>query len=511
MPASASSSAPKNVVDGSLSACVARASGDTSVPLPDELLREIFLQTTSTRLPTGVLAYRDMMTCNGRCILGGDAHRAIIPFHLAAVSRRWRRVALDTAELWTWISFGTHPHGGLAKYALYIQTLLSRSRYAALDIFIDVYSSVRDDSSAAADTVCNTIAGAASRWRFLRLRMPPPSDVAFISALLSCRAPELEALVVGHSGPHTRWFPSRRQRMGELALTLTSRKLRVIELSDLTLDAVVLESAATLRALVSLSLDNVRLRGADILWHMLDSARNLGTLCLVNIVCVGSDHTLWRPPPSARLRLPHLVQLEISCYNTETAELAVLAQWAAHLEVPRLESLDLTCVFAEELLALAPCVRASLRRLSYVCDSEPSGLAPVFAAVGPHVRALAFGPCGFIPEPALLQAMADGAVFPELEHVLFHGVELVWNPDPDDGEYDWIVEHADRARAAAQALLDLARVRNSMDRRDAVLAQGRRPPPRLELIEFEESELDGQFFRELQELVVVGWKIVYTV
>ncbi|EJD36630.1 hypothetical protein AURDEDRAFT_174312 [Auricularia subglabra TFB-10046 SS5] len=258
----------------------------------------------------------------------------------------------------------------------------------------------------------------------------------------------------------------------------------------------ILESPTTLTALAYLSLDNVRIR-PDTLWQLLCPSTNIKALCLVDIICM-SD-IAWRPPQTARLHLPRLTHLEISCYYD--SEPAIIAQWASCLDLPRLESVDLTDVSSPDLLALAPCFRDSLRKLSYEHEHEPQGLAHVFAAF-PHVRELSFSSrTHFLPELALLQAMADGTVFPELERLLFWGVDLIWNPEPAE-EVDEYMD-GDEARATAEALMDFVRSRNSLEHRDAALAQERRPPPRLELIQFNEGKIDDQFFCDLKELVAV--------
>ncbi|EJD36633.1 hypothetical protein AURDEDRAFT_129955 [Auricularia subglabra TFB-10046 SS5] len=468
------------------------------VPLPDEMLREIFLQTLGTP-PTALLGDIDAQWKERRT-LEDNAFRATLPFQLATVSRRWRRVALNTGELWAWISLGAHPHGKLILRPEYLREMLLRSKNARLDIFIDVYPSIRDAWLASAHAVCAAVIGAAARWRFLCVNIPPGSTTASVAALLACKAPVLEGLVVGDGGPCNRWF-HRERWMPDLPqtdvalLALSSPKMRHIELANLILDAWLIDPPPTLSALVYLSLDTVRLR-RDALWHLLSSAGNLETLCLATID--SADDGAWNPAPASRLRLARLTQLELcGC-----GEPNVLSQWAAHLDLPHLAYLDVRDLTDRDLLALAPCVRASLWKLWYAQDEERRGLAPVFAAF-PCVREFSIGPCGSVPDPALLQAMADGAVFPELERLLFYGAELVWHaPDADHYEHDWVLEHADEARAAARALLELARARNSPERRAASLAP--RPPRRLQHIRFDESKVDGQFFGELQELVDVN-------
>ncbi|EJD36627.1 hypothetical protein AURDEDRAFT_174309 [Auricularia subglabra TFB-10046 SS5] len=467
----------------------------TAVPLPVELLREVFVHA----LGTDPAAALDDPRAEWSAILASTAHRAVLPFHLAAVSRRWRRVALDTAELWTWLSFGSHLHGTLILDHEYLQTMLLRSTYAPVDVFIDVGAPLRDAWAAAADTVCSAIMGAAARWRFLCVMLPPSSDVASVASLLACRAPVLERLVVGHcdNSPRSRLFNHMREvdpGLGAIGPRFTSSGLRSIEISECFLESVLVEPQTTFPSLVHICLDNVQLRPGA-LWQMLDSASRLQRLCLAAVGLV--DGSTWRPPPAARLRLSNLTEL----YYAAPEVPAILSQWVQHLDLPLVEYLEVVDVLSADLLALAPCLRDSLRRFSHICNG-PEDLVPVFALL-PHVREIDLTPYGYVLDPALLRAMAEGVILRELDTLIIYGAQFVWSLLPDESESHATLERAVEARACARAMLDFARTRHSPpESRQPHSVTGRRLP-RLKCIQFDESMLEPEFVAELQELAPV--------
>ncbi|KAG8775897.1 hypothetical protein FRC12_001216 [Ceratobasidium sp. 428] len=67
----------------------------------------------------------------------GDAHESCIPYVLAAVSRRWRTIALSTSKIWTFVD--------LSFRAEYLATHLARSKNLRLDVSLALDEDIRVD------------------------------------------------------------------------------------------------------------------------------------------------------------------------------------------------------------------------------------------------------------------------------------------------------------------------------------------------------------------------------
>ncbi|KZV96375.1 hypothetical protein EXIGLDRAFT_427461 [Exidia glandulosa HHB12029] len=112
--------------------------------------------------------------------------RAILPFSLAAVCTRWRRVALDYGGLWTYISLPTDFDFALAgaerlRHCHYsrIKTLLSRSRMFPLDVLLVLspyYHQGAGDESRWISSIFSAVFGHTDRWR--RFEITFPNDCA---------------------------------------------------------------------------------------------------------------------------------------------------------------------------------------------------------------------------------------------------------------------------------------------------------------------------------------------
>lgn len=480
-----------------------------AVPLPNELLRQIFrcvlgdlVVSVSHDEPAGTPGALSL-----RHTLRVNHFRAKLPFRLAAVCRKWRLVALETPELWAWLAFcgdpgwflrlfhGAENSGVRIRIAEHLAPLLARARPAPLDLFIGEWSS-GDGSLWPCEQI---LATPGVHWRMLCLEVPSAQNAAPVSALLSCRAPALEYLFVSSLGGGPRWNgdPTGRSLVGPFSLVLCSERLRHVEIRDCRLAEVTVAAPAMLPSLAYLCLDYVKLR-PDALWHILDSAVNLQSLRMVDIIATAGQS--WTPSTNSLLRLAHLKRLDVGTYG---AVPMLFSQWSAHLQLPRLEFMETSDVGPPDLLALLPCVGPSLRYLCYD-DGEDRDMLPVLAAL-PHLCTLELGPHFPIRRHSstLFCAMAAGTILPELETLCFNRIQIHWSPGPDDDSRTCaaIRRQADEARSFAEALLSFVRARNLPGVRES--APGGSAAPELKLITFNNSVVDDTLVEDLEELVNV--------
>ncbi|KZV92608.1 hypothetical protein EXIGLDRAFT_718167, partial [Exidia glandulosa HHB12029] len=100
--------------------------------LPNELLRAVFFTLASIlddecryRATTWLRHYNE--------------ERALMPFRVSAVSRRWRQLALDSPSLWgSYLAFGSSTRFKSAKH--YAETVITYSKSSPLDVTIDLES-----------------------------------------------------------------------------------------------------------------------------------------------------------------------------------------------------------------------------------------------------------------------------------------------------------------------------------------------------------------------------------
>ncbi|KZV96372.1 hypothetical protein EXIGLDRAFT_733298 [Exidia glandulosa HHB12029] len=216
--------------------------------------------------------------------------RATLPFSLAAVCTRWRRVALDYGGLWTYISLPSiHPGNTddrqLGFHHNRIETLLLRSQMFLLDVLLDM--SPFDGESTWISSVFSSVCSHTDRWRRVEISFPYECerDIASVfagplpklkqlsllgPATLSLEdentyfiphAPLLEDLDLSHTGmtvsPVHEGFPS----LLSLAINddISSESLQqLLELSKATLQVLDLNVGFPARCLSSLSLPNLR-------------------------------------------------------------------------------------------------------------------------------------------------------------------------------------------------------------------------------------------------------------
>ncbi|EJD52303.1 hypothetical protein AURDEDRAFT_181796 [Auricularia subglabra TFB-10046 SS5] len=133
---------------------------------PAELLRDIFQEVTA--LPASLRS----SVQNSPCF---DKMLAIAPFRLAAVCKRWRRIALHHPQLWTYIASPPYDcppfteEGYTARAAL----IITRSKNCGLDIFLSWHNRPMGGSAATINLKLLAMVGEhAHRWRIFELWLP---------------------------------------------------------------------------------------------------------------------------------------------------------------------------------------------------------------------------------------------------------------------------------------------------------------------------------------------------
>ena len=159
---------------------------DPSTMLPEELMAEIFSYLCSTTLSESELD-----------VLPVDTTRALGPFGVAGVSRRWRDVALSRARLWHYIAihhFSVDKNPSAVDNTLgYISIVLERSRDTPVDINIEY---MRDDPPMAYLRILDALAPARHRWRRFCLTLQTEALARKVLDMLSEPTPLLRTLQV---------------------------------------------------------------------------------------------------------------------------------------------------------------------------------------------------------------------------------------------------------------------------------------------------------------------------
>jgi len=127
-----------------------------------------------------------------------DQEEAQRPFLLAAVSRRWRSLALDTATLWTYFGFPGDAEL-YPKHMERLRVLLVASKNAAVDIIItlgnahDFNSPEISDTAPDAFEVLEALGALGPRWRNVCFRLPS-NAIAHLRLALESPLPNLVSL-----------------------------------------------------------------------------------------------------------------------------------------------------------------------------------------------------------------------------------------------------------------------------------------------------------------------------
>ncbi|KZV78995.1 hypothetical protein EXIGLDRAFT_736026 [Exidia glandulosa HHB12029] len=291
---------------------------------PLELLREIFFVLAA-------VIDKELYTREGSTIRRHSTHRALIPFIVSAVCRRWRAVALDSPSLWGSYLAPAHYPDSAEKCGLaedYIRTVICRSLSGPLDVSVDWGDF--DDATWTAlrrplQRILGVIASQSQRWRSFFLFLPVIATTPQTLNMFRQATPLLEELVVNTATDEAlstnTWrdsFPAYLPHCPKLRMMQTdqSHVLWTYPRQE--------KLAVTRMILTSIILP------AHAVWNILDASPLLTSFDLDITV---RDLT-WRP--ATRLCLAALSELE--CGN-EGGNL--LASWAQSLTLPRLSTLKL--------------------------------------------------------------------------------------------------------------------------------------------------------------------------
>ncbi|KZV90133.1 hypothetical protein EXIGLDRAFT_838068 [Exidia glandulosa HHB12029] len=295
---------------------------------PVELLREIFFATAA--------ALDKNLLLNGRMhIRRYDLRRALLPFDVSAVCRRWRQVALDSPSLW-----GSY----LAPYAFcetdmewqyaqaYVDTVISYSESSPLDVTLEW-----DELDDAIWTgpmlprlhkVLRTIGAQSRRWRSFYLCLPEADVGAETFEIFRQATPVLEELSVCTASCET----DNPWREGFPVFLPYCPKLRHFTTDECQ---VVWSTPRPTTLLVT----SINLRSADLPPHVIFGMLESCPL-LTSLVLYIAHPTAWRP--ARQLNLSVLRELQIG-----PGVDVLFAPWAEFLVFPSLSTLILQSVTIE--------------------------------------------------------------------------------------------------------------------------------------------------------------------
>ncbi|KAH7099475.1 hypothetical protein BKA62DRAFT_709695 [Auriculariales sp. MPI-PUGE-AT-0066] len=159
--------------------------------LPIELFQEIFAHATAFRDRIPFLdADIPLDMIHGEEI---GQHRRTEPFRLAAICQRWRSIALNTPELWSFIYMSDQR----LDEPDYARICLERSGEHALDFRLHCITGVKDSKEFL--QCLHLLSFEAHRWRRARIDFPPEVDVATFEVFTTI-IPLLEELVLAPTG-----------------------------------------------------------------------------------------------------------------------------------------------------------------------------------------------------------------------------------------------------------------------------------------------------------------------
>ncbi|KZV92609.1 hypothetical protein EXIGLDRAFT_718168 [Exidia glandulosa HHB12029] len=402
----------------------AEMSPEVMAALPDDVLRMIFF-SLAAQIDDGLAVWRRA----GRKHY--DDGRALLPFDLSAVCRRWRAVALASPSFWgSYLALDSYFESAQECRALqaYTNLIIRRSGSAPLNIVID-WEHLEDEQWATHRVMLGTILFSmikeAKRWKSIYAKFRTAAAGAQVLTMFRHATPLLEKVEVYTSAeespnPWRENFP---------AYLPYCHKLR--ELSTDVSHVVWRPSLQTPLSVTKLELINVVIP-SQTLWHTLASCPLLIHLA----IGVHATEFIWRP--SAELNLPTLRELEL----TDDGD-ALLASWAQSLKLPRLDTLEIRRVHRSHLDVLLPHIAATLSVLKVTsvpilgadeldCLSRITGLTRVELSI-----------CGGSRLSAeFFERWTERQAWPRVEEIIFPR----WTRFSDDG---------------AEALLKLIRGRST--------------------------------------------------
>ncbi|EJD50987.1 hypothetical protein AURDEDRAFT_182282 [Auricularia subglabra TFB-10046 SS5] len=208
---------------------------------PVELLQTIWGHLSDMTLPRG---RRDPM---GIVDAEYCAARALLPGRLASVCRRWRHVALNTPELWTYIALPrtgesiAATEGRNARLLYYVDCQLQRSQQLGLELVLGCDSSGPLSTIAASNEFASIMAllhavlDHAHRWRSVKIQFPFGNAAPFQESMFGTSTPMLEELFIAAFGDlAVPWLKSSPRLRALYATNVRFRLLPGSALSSVT-------------------------------------------------------------------------------------------------------------------------------------------------------------------------------------------------------------------------------------------------------------------------------------
>ncbi|KZV85764.1 hypothetical protein EXIGLDRAFT_725509 [Exidia glandulosa HHB12029] len=290
------------------------------VRLPLELLRAVFIAVAHDADP-------DSLFIHGEC----DMERAAAPFVLSAVSRGWRKLALECQAIWTYIAMpsmdGENEHWKQAQFARLRRSLLL-SGCAPLDVIVDMHDDTEYTKSH--KDVFQLLEQHYARWRRVTIRIPDTDKVsASVFDIFRLSMPLLEEVyleapwmmvVPWDDDSYPQYLPvrTRLQRFRTETVNIVYNALHPSTTQLTTLDVC------------------VRDLPASIVWAMLvESAATLVELNLRQHKRIHDNLQVEDVPPAHGVTFPKLRKLLVS----DSA--GFLPGWAGFMTMPCLDILSL--------------------------------------------------------------------------------------------------------------------------------------------------------------------------
>lgn len=281
------------------------------------------------------------------------------PYTMSAVCRRWRREALNTSALWSFIVVDQLD----SRTPEHVATMVQRSATASLSVVIDWSQYAWAFTTSDGEAVLDSLSTAARRWRRLLIMVPNGSgeQTDIVSALLRRPTPLLEDLVVfsNLSDPRDNdkivYYLPHCPRLQKLQLSYVSFVCRHIY--------------QPISSLVILDLE-ADVPGLDV-WRILQHTPGLKFLKLS--LAERLDNFL---SPLGRLALPALHRLSCRMWAPD-----VLNAWSAKMDLPRLQFLDLNCPVVGPIGDLVLRARETVTRFQYSDNSGCNVLCAADAAI----------------------------------------------------------------------------------------------------------------------------------
>ncbi|EJD48674.1 hypothetical protein AURDEDRAFT_162131 [Auricularia subglabra TFB-10046 SS5] len=373
--------------------------------------RAMLAPLSLSRLPLEILG---MIFCCAR-----DAHiipstnesdvtlsRTLQPFKCAAVCRHWRRAALETPSLWTYIGV-PHPmvSTSASAWRFRVQQLLARSRACSLHIVIE--AGPEGFNRYYLRILCDLLPHC-SRWKFLSLRAygPSPEDDFDVLRTLRGPTPSLETLRVTFPvDPDRPKWPEAPLRYLPLA-----PKLRAVHLEFTCLALCLRDSSrlpATNLALYESSYDLQRVSTTVLSFSALETLK---------LYWLPVDTPIL-PQPQAGILLPELQCLDVARDPDDDDDHDSFSQLLDILVTPKLRDLrvppDMLRLAAGLIRRCSSTIEILQLRLGYLEDAR----AVAYLTPLSELRELTFKTCGLVE--AFLDALPDVAatIWPKLQRL----------------------------------------------------------------------------------------------